>query len=232
MLHVHEGDISPDGVVSERRFSEEEVAEILKYASEVEHSDKSLVRAADGLTLADLEKIGREVGISPSAMQQAVRRVDTSDRPTRTLLGFPIGVGRTVELDGKLTDDEWERLVADLRETFDARGTIRQEGSLRSWSNGNLQVLLEPTPNGQRLRFRTVKGSAQGMIALGLGVFSMAVVLALVGVFRGTADPGFVVTTAAMGAAGAGLFAASAFGLPRWARLRRKQMDEIADRVT
>lgn len=218
--------------MSERRFSEEEVTEILRLAAEAESSDRSLVRAGDGLTLADLEKIGREVGISPSAMQQAVRKVGTSDQSTRRLLGFPIGVGRTVELDRKLSDDEWDRLVADLRATFDARGKIRQEGSLRSWSNGNLQVLLEPTPSGQRLRFRTVKGSAPGMIAGGLAVFGMAVVVAAAAVLNGTlGDASMLATVAGVGATGAALFGAGALGVPRWAQLRRRQMDEIAERV-
>lgn len=217
--------------MSERRFSEEEVAEILKHAAEVEHSDKSLVRSGDGLTLADLEKIGREVGISPSAIQQGVRRVE-SDQSTRTLLGLPVGVGRSVELERKMTDDEWDRLVADLRATFDARGKIRQEGSLRSWSNGNLQVLLEPTPNGQRLRFRTTKGGAQGMISGGLALFGMGVVVAAAAVLNGTpGDISLLATAATVGATGAGLFGAGAFGLPRWAELRQRQMDEIAERV-
>jgi hypothetical protein len=43
-----------------------------------------------------------------------------------------------VHLARKLTDEEWERFVAHVRETFDARGTMTSEGSLRQWSNGNL----------------------------------------------------------------------------------------------
>ena len=219
--------------MSERRFTEEEVAQIIKHATELEHSDKSLVPSGSGLTLAELEEIGREAGISPDAMHQAVRRLDTSDQSTRRLLGFPIGVGRTVELDRKLTDDEWERVVADLRQTFDARGRIRQEGSLRSWSNGNLQALLEPTPNGQRIRLRTVKGNAQTAISAGVAMFVMAGVIAVAALAKGTiGDASFIARITPLLATGAAIFGAGTLGLPRWARLRRQQMDEIADRVS
>ena len=91
-------------------------------------------------------------------------------------------MGRTVELPRALTDQERNRLVIDLRETFDAKGKIRDEGAFKQWTNSNLQALLEPTETGQRLRLRTVKGDArsfQGMGAafmtgpVGAGIASM-----------------------------------------------------------
>lgn len=48
--------------MTERRFTEEEVAEILKYAAEAEHSSRGVVPSRDGLTLGELQEIGREVG--------------------------------------------------------------------------------------------------------------------------------------------------------------------------
>ena len=216
----------------DRRFSEEEVAEILKHAAEVEHSDKSLLPLAEGMTLAELEEIGREVGISPAAMQQAVKRITKPDQPTRRFLGLPLGVGRTVELDRKLTDDEWELLVANLRQTFEARGVVKQEGSLRSWTNGNLQVFLEPTPTGQRLRLRTVKGNAPGLIMGGVLIFGAASVMFVAALLKGALDDGgFLASLTVMATAGIGMFSTGALGLPRWARLRQQQMDEIAESV-
>ena len=93
-------------------------------------------------------------------IQKSAQRFKPARQPTRKLLGLPLGVAQTVEFDRKLTDQEWERIVADLRETFEAPGVVRQQGSLRQWTNGNLQALLEPTATGQRLRMRTVKGNA------------------------------------------------------------------------
>lgn len=217
--------------MSERRFSEEEVAEILKNAAESEHSNRNLP-SAKGLTLSELTDIGREVGISAEAVQNAAQRIDRPDQTSRQFLGLPIGVGRTIELDRKLTDDEWDQLVANLRQTFDARGVVRHEGSLRSWSNGNLQALLEPTPNGQRLRLRTMKGDARGFITGGIGMFALGSTLFTSAALGGALDDrGFIAAVGVLIAGGIGMFSAGALGLPRWARLRRAQMDEIADRL-
>jgi hypothetical protein len=218
--------------MSERRFSEQEVAEILKYAAESQHSEGNVLPVANGLTLSELTEIGREVGIAPEAMQLAARRFDRTDRSTRLFLGLPIGVGRTIELDRKLTDEEWDRLVADLRETFDAKGVVKTEGSLRSWSNGNLQALLEPGANGHRLRLRTVRGNAQAMIGGGIMMFAMSALLTAVAVVKGTViDPGFITSVTLIGGMGIAAFGTGAIGLPGWARLRRRQMDEVAERL-
>jgi hypothetical protein len=220
-------------VMGERRFSEEEVAEILKYAAEAEDSGRSLTAPNSGLTLAELNEIGREVGISTEAMQQAVRRIGNSSQPARTFLGFPISVQRTVDIDRKLTDDEWDRLVADLREIFDARGVVRHEGSLRSWSNGNLHVLLEPTATGQRLRLRTLKGEARGLIGGGLVMAGAASVLLAISAAAGAlGDGGSLAAVGTLMTGGIAMFGVGSFGLPAWARLRQRQMDEIADRVS
>ena len=219
--------------MSERRYSEEEVAEILKHAAEVQHSENTQLPLRSGLTLAELSEIGNEVGISPEAMRQAVRRLDPATQPIRTLLGLPIGVGRTVELDRNLSDEEWERLVVDLRQTFDARGVMRKEGSLRSWTNGNLQVLLEPTATGQRLRLRTLKGNAQGLIIGGIAIFSAGAFMTVAALLRGVAwDPGFTSALTFLTGGGLVMFGGGALSLPGWARLRRRQMDEIAERAT
>lgn len=219
--------------MSERRFSEEEVAEILKYAVEAQDSSTSLTAPNTGLTFAELNEIGREVGISTEAMQQAVRRVEHNAQPTRTFLGFPIGVSRTVDIDRKLTDDEWDRLVADLRETFDARGVVRHEGSLRSWSNGNLHVLLEPTATGQRLRLRTLKGSARGLVTGGIVMLGAGAALLTISAVAGAlGDRGFLTSVGTLMTGGIAMFGVGSFGLPAWAKLRQRQMDEIAERIT
>src|SRR5216110_411875 len=152
--------------MADRRYSDKEIAAIFRAATELPPiAERAEVPRDEGLTLADLQAIGREVGISADAVAQAAQAIDV--RPSaasRTFLGLPIGVARTVNLNRLLTDEEWERLVVQLREVFNARGRTRSEGSLRQWTNGNLQVLLEPTDTGHRLRFRTVHGAARASI--------------------------------------------------------------------
>lgn len=217
--------------MTERRYTEDEVSVIFERAAEAQQAVRRSLPAGEGMTLADLQAIGKEVGIPAELVDEAARSIDQSGRDaTRTFLGLPMGVGRTVELNRKLTDDEWDRLVVDLRETFDARGTIRVDGNFKQWTNGNLQALLEPTPGGQRLRLRTLMGAARANMAMGIALFATSGTIILVSAINGGLGQALSATGGLM-AAGAALFTIGAARLPRWARIRRKQMEGIAARL-
>jgi hypothetical protein len=220
--------------MSERRFNEAEVAAILEKAAEAQHSGQRLLPSGEGMTLAELQAIGTEAGIDPRLVAHAARSIDLAGRPTsRRFLGLPIGVGRTVDLGRRISDEEWERLVVDLRETFDARGKIRDEGSFRQWTNGNLQALLEPTPTGHRLRLKTLKGDAVGWITGGLAMLGVAAVGFIGAAARGGfPDAGAISSMGFMAMMGTAMFGLGALRLPGWARTRRRQMEEIAARLS
>ena len=217
--------------MTERRYNDQEIAAIFRAASEGPQIPARSLPSDEGLTLADLQAIGREVGISSDAVAQAARALEVRrGAEARTIFGLPIGVARTVELDRRLTDEDWERLVVRLREVFKARGTTRSDGSLRQWTNGNLHVLLEPTETGHRLRFGTLHGGARAAIGAGLAALGVSAAVAVASAFSGhlgDAVPGiaFLVVT------GVGMIASGAWRLPRWARLRSRQMEAIAAHV-
>jgi hypothetical protein len=221
--------------MSERRYNEEEVAAIFERAAEAQaqQTSPSQLRSGAGMTLTDLQEIGREVGISREQLAEAAKAIELGGRQTsREFLGLPVGVGLTLDLGRKLSDDEWERFVADLRETFDARGTLRSEGSLRQWANGNLHAYLEPSVTGHRIRLRTVKGDARGMIVGGLAMTGFAVVSMISAAVQGAlGDAGFLTSMAMLATGGTAMFGVGALRLPRWARLRRRQMEAVAARV-
>jgi hypothetical protein len=214
--------------MSERRYDDDEVAAIFRAAAEDRQLPAGSSSGDDGLTLAELEAIGREVGISPDDVASAAIAIDVKRAATqRTVFGLPIGIARTVELNRRMTDEEWELLVVRLREVFHARGRTTSEGSLRQWANGNLHVLLEPTATGQRLRFGTYNGAARAMISGGLMSLGMAGVVAAaaaMGKGLGYGAPGI----AFLGLVGLGMIANGVFRLPSWARLRGKQMEALA----
>src|SRR2546425_7547561 len=93
--------------MTERRYTDEEVAEIFRTAAEgpatpVPHSSPS-----HGLSLADLKAIGREVGIAPDAVARAAQALEVRrNAVSRTLIGLPIGVERRVTLSRRLTRSE------------------------------------------------------------------------------------------------------------------------------
>jgi hypothetical protein len=219
--------------MTDRKFNEDEVAAIFERASVAQPADSRSASASNGMTLAQLQEIGREVGIAPDAIANAALSIDRhGTATTRRLFGLPIGVARTVDLPRKLSDAEWERVVVDLRETFDARGVMRSEGSFRQWTNGNLQVLLEPSQTGQRLRFRTIKGDAGVTIGVGITLFGVAASSVLAMASRdGRVDAGAIVAMSVLASSALAMVVYGTMRVPHWAKTRARQMEEIASRV-
>src|SRR5215210_5297426 len=125
-------------MTEERRYGEEEVAQIFEAAASAHGSEGRALSSAGGLSLGELQAIGGEVGIAPERIADAAAALDLrrGAAPRGTHLGMPVSVGRTVDLPRAPTDHEWELLVAELRETFGAHGKDRSSGGLRAWSNG------------------------------------------------------------------------------------------------
>lgn len=217
-------------MTEDRRYTEDEVRRIFDEASRArDEKGEGVPSRAEGMTLAELKRIGEEVGIAPGRVERAARSLDVRrSAGRRRMLGLPIGVGRDVELGRRLTDEEWEALVVELRHTFDARGKMGGSGSFKQWTNGNLQALLEPVGDTHRLRLRTTKGSSQALLTAGGVVTAIAAVIGLVALVAGAGDPGAVLQ---LGAIGAGLLAMGAVQLPGWAAERERQMEEVASRA-
>jgi hypothetical protein len=215
----------------ERRYTDEEVATIFREAAEGQRSGALQRTEGDGLTLAELQSIGREVGLAPDIVTRAALAIDLRPHASsQTFLALPVGVERTIALGRTLTDAEWEHLVGELRTTFRAKGTIATSGAFREWTNGNLHAMLEPTAAGHRLRLSTIKGSARGAMFAGLALLGSAAAVwssALLAGNLAPALPGVALLTLG----GLGLVAGTALQLRGWSRLRGRQMDAIAMRV-
>lgn len=218
--------------MSQRRYDDAEVKKILARATRHEGPGQSVasddVSPPTGLTLAELESIGSEVGIPPGRIAEAARSLDRGSlAPLPTLLGKPRAVRQVVPLPAPLEGRNWDRLVAELRSTFRAHGKVAMEGSLRSWRNGNLAVHVEPGAEGWRLRMQTYKGDAGGMVAVGLGAVAMGLLIGVTSWVSGGPAQQFVVA-AAFGAGGAGVVGWVRVQLGRWAREREAQMERLA----
>jgi hypothetical protein len=215
----------------ERRYAEDEIRAIFaRAAHEQDHAQRRL-DSSEGLTLAELTRIGEEAGLSPAFVARAARtldRVDPAPPPTR-YLGLPVGVRRTVRLDRPLSDADWERLVGDLRHTFDARGEERGSGGSREWRNGNLVCSVEPAGEGSRIHLRTRKGSAQGNISTAVAFCVAALVMTVIGLVQG--EPVFWLPVLTFGLFGVGVLVSSVLDLPRWASTRERQMEGIVERL-
>jgi hypothetical protein len=224
--------------MAERRYTDEETGAIFKAAAELQEAAQAApvgglaaASSGEGMTLAQLQEIGREVGIPSELVARAAHGLELRGRASvRRFMGLPIGVGRTVTLQRTLTEAEWERLVVDLRETFDARGRLRTDGGFRQWTNGNLQALLEPTPTGHRLRLRTMKGDAYAMMSSGFATLAFDAFLTAIRSMSGRPFSAGIVFL--FGAMGVTMVALGALRVPAWAKRRQQQMEEIAARLT
>ncbi len=217
----------------ERRYDENETAEIFARAAEARPATQRALPSGEGLTLAELQEIGRQAGMSLEHVADAARALDRPAQPAPSrVLGIAIGVGRTVQLDRRLSDAEWERLVVLLRDTFQARGALRTDGSLRQWTNGNLQVLVEPGGSGDRVRLKTRNATAQGFLVAGMSIVGFSGFMTALGAATGVlGQPGYLASFAPIAAMGLASIGVGVARLRGWARTRQEQMDAIAARL-
>ncbi|MGI9627074.1 MAG: hypothetical protein ACR2QM_09575 [Longimicrobiales bacterium] len=219
----------------ERRFTDDEVAEILDRATTT-RSGLPAPHRDTGTTLAELQEIGAEVGISPDRIEEAAHSVTV--RPSvapadATFLGTSRSAERTLQLKRGPSDEEWGRIIADLRQIFDAQGIVESYGTLRSWRNGNLRIDIEPADEGYTLRMRTVRGTgpvSPAPILLSLSLITGFMILT--GETSGLATTALYLMTAAGGIGAIGTVARFRRLLPKWKATREDQMEALGERIT
>lgn len=222
----------PETVSPERHFNEQEIAAILKRAA----ADHEPMRThGRGLTLAELQQVGREAGISAESITRAAASIGhmaPNSPPPTTTLGVPVSVARTLELGGSFSGEDWDRLVADLQETFHAPGEVRRVGSLREWRHGNLVAHVEATQSGYRLRIHRVyelarSGLIGGAVLLAMGLFFVLLVAAK----EGDADLAKLLFTSMFGLVGLGSIGVSAYKVRQWRSRTEQKMETIVNRT-
>jgi hypothetical protein len=234
--------------VSERRFTDDEVALILQRAADASttadvglDADTALNASnTPGMSLAELQTIAREAGIDPQAVADAagsVARGDLVPTAVRHATGAPIALARIIAFEQEVDDRTWARMVVQLQETFGARGRLRTDGALREWSNGNLRAVLEPTPHGHQLRLSTRKGNAEALRLVGNLGIGFSVVLAAFTVAVSAAkgqplpDAPVWVTALVPGLMGLGARLQDILSRRSWGRERADQMQALASQL-
>lgn len=231
-----------------RTYSEREVSAIIERA--VERQQAAEAGGGDaGLTLDEIERIGRESGIAPAHLRAAAAEIDEAGRT----LARQSGQSRTQVyaerwIDAPFTAAGWEDAVAELRTRFGATigsgfgntagETVQQVGQSFEWSHTSpmgVRTRVTASPRGDRTRLHITQlvglsSSAVEGVAYG-GVIAM--VLALVG---GTVGSGLGGPTAAWVAALLTLVLTWAAAAPlvaaadrRWRARKLRQLGELAD---
>ncbi len=213
-------------LTNERKYGDDEVSEIFDIASSADEV---------GLTLGQLQEVGAEVGLSPERVAAAAAALgtDSENLPRRTWLGAPVSVGRVVELPRAATDREWQVIIAELRDTFRARGHVSDHGDTRVWANGHLHAFLEPTESGHRLRLGTQKGGSKEMTIMGATGLAVGLLLLVTsGLDAATFGSTFeTLIPVLISLGGGGVLTGNFIRLRRWAAERERQMEHIAQRA-
>jgi len=129
-----------------RRLSEEEVAFIIKKASEFQEREQ--IREVEegpgtSLTLHEVEQIVREADIDPRLVRRAAREL--AGRPPdpapqsaidrlAPLVGSPTRITFERSADGEISNDSYAWLAAELRRTFEEDGRSSSLGHTFDWA--------------------------------------------------------------------------------------------------
>jgi hypothetical protein len=133
---------------STRRFTDREVALVLRAATEIDESEGSGT-GGGGIALDDLREIAREVGISGPAIERAVAELDRRGRAGASWAGAPLVHKAVRAVPGELDETDLARLIRIVDETTDGTGVISEAlGSVRWTSSDRFRstlVSLTPT---------------------------------------------------------------------------------------
>ena len=209
-----------------RRFTQEEAHDVFARAARRQQAVREAdERAGAGLTLAELQAVGAEVGIDPAHVEAAARALaEVEPRPARTFLGVPERARAVRTFPAPLGDAAWTALVDALRQSYGQAGTVEQLGARRTWSmrdvvtRGELSVRVEgeTVTLEQALPVRSAYASA--LVPLALMAFFLA----------GTFEPHVPIL---MLLATAAAVLAARVGLPAWARRQERRFHAAVDHV-
>lgn len=219
----------------ERRYDEKEVRDIFARAARDEGTVPPAPAAREGLTLGELQEVGREVGLPAERVARAAAALDHSPRVMHreTSVGAPVRIGRVIELPRAPTEREWQVLVAELRQSRDAVGRMTSHGEAREWTDGRLHVFLEPAAAGHQLRLTARRRDEMEVVLLGGAAALLGLVLLVTGALdAATFGPVWeMLLPAVLAALGFGSLASRTLRLRRWADETELGMSRIDERV-
>lgn len=165
------------------RYSEEEVGLILRRAADAQPGRT--------LTLAELEAVATEAGLSATLVRRAA--TDLRARPEPSVAPPDGAFGPTMlvqerRVEGQLDASAWEELVAQIRRQLKVEGGVEHLGRELVWSSNvgrsGRDIRVQVTPRrGQtaiRVQERTARLAKQLFIGLMVGSLPIAVPLLVV----------------------------------------------------
>lgn len=143
--------------MTERRFTDRDVALILRRATELAEQQASSDVTARGLSLHELQEIAAEVGIEPEAITRAVAELEGRRGLKKgSLLGPALANRQIRTVPAELKREALGKLVRTVDRKVPAQGTIAEALGHVRWSAPGLflsrQVSLEPSEGETLIR--------------------------------------------------------------------------------
>ena len=159
--------------IDERKFTDEEVREILKKA--VEKAPSRALAKGDGLSLAELKSIGEEVGIDPNLLEDAARAITRrgGNRPNK-ILGAPTVLNFERKVEGEFDPDDTPEILSIIRRTMGTQGEVDEIHGSLEWrtkgESGDRYVILSPRDGATTITSSANLSNAAVLTYLPLGI--------------------------------------------------------------
>jgi len=169
---------------SNHTFSEEEIARIIKKAAQLESEQQGGDDAKPELTLEELVTAASDAGLDPENIRIAAREIRQSSTQAKKPLSAD-GPGQVFAerwVDGKLSDELADAVIADLKHRYDAseaernwfkewydesweenygKSSVQKTGRSVEWKHidksGSLETRVLIQPRGKQIRVRVAK---------------------------------------------------------------------------
>lgn len=115
-------------------YSKHEISKIIAKASEIQNS-KEMDNEMEGLSETELIEIAEEIGISKSAVIEAIQNLhdpDLTDQRYDFLRGTS-KIQHVTTVGGHFTEEQWEELVLEIRKITGGIGKISKVGKTYEW---------------------------------------------------------------------------------------------------
>lgn len=228
--------------MSDEEFDDVEVQRILERALDQQKSAerRALVKGT-GTSLPELRTIASEVGIDPRFIDSAAREVVVrrGAPPAKERFGVPDLLRADRVIPEEIDDEEWMRIVEEMRAAFGMTGVVSSYARVREWHSGTssakeasiIQLRVETTDAGtaitlsQNTRQQTLLPTVLGM-TFGAVAVTFAALVPFIG--ASTSAAAFIGVNAL---GGAGIFAGGMGWVGRWARSRGELFERLLDRI-
>jgi hypothetical protein len=119
-------------MAANRIYSEEEIGRVLKRAAEIQ--GKQPRTSGYGLSLDEIQELAADSGIDPELVLAAVSELKADQEALKkNIWGGPLSSTLIRSVEGQISDETWEEMLALLRRNYKETGETERRGSTRQW---------------------------------------------------------------------------------------------------